>query len=321
MLKNDTMFADGGLKQDGNTTDPISGNDVPPGSLQKEVRDDIPAQLSEGEFVFPADVVRYVGLERLMQIRDEAKKGLGKMEEIGQMGNADQVANPEEPHGDEFANHIDSIMGELGHEQPAQMARGGGIGLKAPAIEIKQFKDPSGKMSFITYVNGEPATPLPTGAQEVAEAKAVEEQTRGLSPTEKNVAKAEEPKSFSDMLSKELGAAKTNDPYSPQKELGKVLGGAAGKATSSIIKDIQTAFKSNDYLRNLSDSLDYKLAGTSKDAGLSENMNNAVSGSGGVTPTESGVVPEVPTMNELETKPTTPETYNGNKGGFVRKKK
>jgi len=317
MLKNDTMFADGGLKQDGNTTDPISGNDVPPGSLQKEVRDDIPAQLSEGEFVFPADVVRYVGLERLMQIRDEAKKGLGKMEEIGQMGNADQVANPEEPHGDEFANHIDSIMGELGHEQPKHMATGG-LGLKAPAIEIKQFKDPSGKMSFITYVNGQPATPLPTGAQEVSEAKAVEEQKQTLTPTEKNVAKAEEPKSFSDMLS---GAAKTNDPYFAQKELGRVLGDVTGKAAKNVIKDIQTAFKSNTYFSKLSDDLDYKLAGTSKDAELSGDMNNVASGSGGVTPTEVGVVPEVPTMNELETKPTTPETYNGNKGGFVRKKK
>ena len=242
------------------------------------------------------------------------------MEEIGQMGNADQVANPEEPHGDEFSNHIDSIMGELGHEQPKHMATGG-LGFKTPTIEVKQFKDPSGKFSFITYLNGQPATPLPAGAQEVSETKVVEEQTRGLSPTEKNVAKAEEPKSFSDMLSKELGAAKTNDPYSPQKELGKVLGGAAGKAASNIIKDIQTAFKSNDYLRKISDDLDYNLAGTSKDVGLSEDMNNVASGSGGVAPTEAGVVPETPTMNELGTTPTTPETYNGNKGGFVRKKK
>ena len=42
------MFEDGGLKDEGNTVDPVSGNDVPPGSTQEEVRDDIPAQLSEG---------------------------------------------------------------------------------------------------------------------------------------------------------------------------------------------------------------------------------------------------------------------------------
>jgi hypothetical protein len=55
------LFDDGGLMDEGGTTDPVSGNEVPPGSTQEEVRDDIPAQLSEGEFVFPADVVRYVG--------------------------------------------------------------------------------------------------------------------------------------------------------------------------------------------------------------------------------------------------------------------
>ena len=51
------MFDDGGLMQEGGTVDPISGNDVPVGSTQEEVRDDIPAQLSEGEYVVPADVV------------------------------------------------------------------------------------------------------------------------------------------------------------------------------------------------------------------------------------------------------------------------
>ena len=61
MAKQMEMFQDGGLEQDGNTIDPESGNDVPIGSAQEEVRDDIPAQLSEGEFVFPADAVRGMG--------------------------------------------------------------------------------------------------------------------------------------------------------------------------------------------------------------------------------------------------------------------
>ena len=90
------LFADGGLEQDGGTTDPVSGNKVPPGSAQEEVRDDIPAQLSEGEFVFPADVVRYIGLEKLMRMRQEAKMGLKLMEEMGQMGNADEATIPDD---------------------------------------------------------------------------------------------------------------------------------------------------------------------------------------------------------------------------------
>ena len=90
------LFADGGLEQDGGTTDPVSGNDVPPGSSKEEVRDDIPAQLSEGEFVFPADVVRYIGLEKLMMMRQEAKMGLKMMEEMGQMGNSDEATMPDD---------------------------------------------------------------------------------------------------------------------------------------------------------------------------------------------------------------------------------
>jgi len=88
-------FNEGGLMQEGGTVDPVSGNDVPIGSTQEEVRDDIPAQLSEGEFVMPADVVRYHGLDKMMALRDEAKIGLQRMEDMGQMGNSDEAIIPE----------------------------------------------------------------------------------------------------------------------------------------------------------------------------------------------------------------------------------
>ncbi len=89
------LFNEGGLIDEGGTTDPISGNDVPTGSLKKEVRDNIPAQLSEGEFVMPADVVRYHGLDKMMSLRDEAKMGLQRMEDMGQMGNAEEAIIPD----------------------------------------------------------------------------------------------------------------------------------------------------------------------------------------------------------------------------------
>jgi len=89
------LFEDGGFKDQGKTKDPVSKNPVPIGSTQEEVRDDIPAQLSEGEFVLPADVVRYHGLEKIMGIRDQAKQGLQKMEDMGQMGNSDQAKLPD----------------------------------------------------------------------------------------------------------------------------------------------------------------------------------------------------------------------------------
>ena len=96
MDKQMELFEEGGLMDEGNTVDPVSGNDVPVGSTQEEVRDDIPAQLSEGEFVLPADVVRYHGLDKIMALRDEAKAGLAKMEAMGQMGNSDEATLPDD---------------------------------------------------------------------------------------------------------------------------------------------------------------------------------------------------------------------------------
>ena len=90
------MFDDGGLKDQGGTKDKVSGNDVPSGSLKKEVRDDIPAMVSEGEFIFPADVVRYHGLDKLMQMRQEAKMGLNMMEKMGQLGNSEEAELPDD---------------------------------------------------------------------------------------------------------------------------------------------------------------------------------------------------------------------------------
>ena len=90
------LFDEGGLLDEGGTKDPVSGNDVPIGSLQEEVRDDVPAMLSEGEFVMPADVVRYHGLDKMMALRDEAKMGLQRMEAMGQMGNAEEATLPDD---------------------------------------------------------------------------------------------------------------------------------------------------------------------------------------------------------------------------------
>ncbi len=76
----------GGLKDDGMRKDPVSGNPIPNGSMAEEVRDDIPAQLSEGEYVVPADVVRYYGVKHFEDIRNGAKQGLQNMEASGRIG-------------------------------------------------------------------------------------------------------------------------------------------------------------------------------------------------------------------------------------------
>ncbi len=80
------FMQEGGLKDDGMDIDPVSGNEVPPGSMAREVRDDIPAQLSEGEYVVPADVVQYYGVKFFEDLRMDAKRGLADMEANGRIG-------------------------------------------------------------------------------------------------------------------------------------------------------------------------------------------------------------------------------------------
>ena len=122
MAKDQTkkLLQEGGLNEEGGTVDPVSGNDVPVGSTKKEVRDDIPAQLSEGEFVFPADVVRFIGLNNLMKLRQEAKEGLDKMDRMGQMGNSEEAV---EDDTGEFDTDIDSIIKEVEAEMAEETAK------------------------------------------------------------------------------------------------------------------------------------------------------------------------------------------------------
>ena len=80
------MNEGGVLADDGVDRDPVSGNEVPAGSMAEEVRDDVPAMLSEGEYVVPADVVRYHGIQTFEELRNEAKMGLQRMEADGRIG-------------------------------------------------------------------------------------------------------------------------------------------------------------------------------------------------------------------------------------------
>ncbi len=162
--------------QEGGTVDPVSGNDVPPGAMQEEVRDDIDAKLSEGEFVFPADVVRYIGLETLMRLRDKAKTGLKKMEEIGQMGNAEEVPNGEALHGEgemdeeSFSSEIDSIMGEEGEREYAEGGYVGGTenqqlygNVPLKGFEMVAMTNDEGQVIYIPFINGVPQLTIPPG--------------------------------------------------------------------------------------------------------------------------------------------------------------
>ena len=86
------VLREGGIRDDGLNVDPVSGNEIPSGSLAEEVRDDIPAQLSGGEYVVPADVVRFFGVKYFEDLRMEAKSGLQDMERNGRIGGEPMMA-------------------------------------------------------------------------------------------------------------------------------------------------------------------------------------------------------------------------------------
>ncbi len=134
------LFSEGGLRDEGGTVEPESGNEVPSGSLQKEVADDIPIMISEGEFVFPADVVRYIGLNTLMKMRQDAKQGLKMMEKMGQMGNPEEAELPDDiPFG-----MADLIVIGSDDDDKDEKAEGGMIEMQTGGLlDDPRFSDPA----------------------------------------------------------------------------------------------------------------------------------------------------------------------------------
>jgi len=129
------MFEEGGIADDGMNRDPISGNEVPPGSLAREVRDDVPAQLSDGEYVVPADVVRFFGVRVFEEMRMEAKMGLQQMEQDGRIGgeptNSTASQSGEKPLSPEEQELLQEIMSmdqsQPQQQQPPQTMANGGV--------------------------------------------------------------------------------------------------------------------------------------------------------------------------------------------------
>ena len=77
--------------------DPVSGNPIPIGATAENVRDDIPANLSEGEIVVPADVVNYWGVKLFEDLRAQAKLGYNQMAEDGRIGGEPMEMADSEP--------------------------------------------------------------------------------------------------------------------------------------------------------------------------------------------------------------------------------
>jgi len=155
-------FAEGGIVKD-----PISGNEVPPGAKPEEIRDDIPINVSEGEFIIPANVVRYIGLEKIEAMVAKAREALGDDSTGG--GTEDDEPLPFE----------DSELSALPVEG---FAEGGLVGQDTNSLPqaegftgTKQFKDANGRVMYIPFQNGAPLFAPPDGYTEVNTEKVTSE--------------------------------------------------------------------------------------------------------------------------------------------------
>lgn len=163
------LFAEGGINTQETNVDPVSGNEVPPGSLPSEVRDDIDAKLSGGEYVVPADVLRYYGVSFFEKLRKKAKEGLSEMDADGRIGGG----KPEEEEGDDFPFSVE----ELETEDEVAFAEGGMtqapkatgfnfddfsygstnvMGQTTSGTQIKKYKDKDGNVVQVLFIDGKP---------------------------------------------------------------------------------------------------------------------------------------------------------------------
>ena len=175
MMEDQMKFAfmqqGGVLRDDGMNKDPVSGNEVPSGSMAKEVRDDIDAKLSEGEYVVPADVVRFHGVEKFEDLRNQAKQGFGRMEQDGRIGG--EPVNEDFPipmnQLQTFDEGGDTSTYEQTFGQPFQMGQRYGDmgGVTNRGYELVTYTSPDGKRTIvIPHFNGKPMSAIPTGFAE-----------------------------------------------------------------------------------------------------------------------------------------------------------
>ena len=73
----------------GMMSDPMP-NLMPVGASENEVADDISIMISEGEYVLPANVVKWHGLKHIMDMQSEAEMGLMMMHDIGLIQEVDR---------------------------------------------------------------------------------------------------------------------------------------------------------------------------------------------------------------------------------------
>jgi len=140
--------------------DPVSGNEVPPGAMPKEVRDDVDAKLSDGEYVLPADVVRYFGVAHIEKMVKQAKEGMVEMAQNGRInGKEDPRVEPHQAQQQAVPQPVPRQMAGGGYNflpqdgsQPVQYPAMSQDGLSA-AEELRKRQEAPVKMADGGYTS------------------------------------------------------------------------------------------------------------------------------------------------------------------------
>jgi hypothetical protein len=165
------LMQQGGMADDGMSREPVTGNNIPPGALASEVRDDVDAKLSGGEYVVPADVLRYYGVRFFEDLRSQAKQGMMEMESAGRIGGV-----PVDPRGVPMQGQDEELTPEeeqMLAQAMSGMAEGGDVFNRADftmqntgssPIDSRVYFNPStGKKMTIGFMNGTQLATIPPG--------------------------------------------------------------------------------------------------------------------------------------------------------------
>lgn len=119
--------------------DEVSGNPIPVGSNAENVRDDISAALSSGEYVLPADVVKWHGLKHIQCMMDEAKMGLMSMHMEGQIHDITEEEEPDSKKSEDSGKSEDedssAKKGEEDTEEKIETPEGNVIEMAESVVE------------------------------------------------------------------------------------------------------------------------------------------------------------------------------------------
>lgn len=276
----DKLMQEGGMTDDGLTQEPVTGNDIPPGALASEVRDDVDTKLSGGEYVVPADVLRYYGVRFFEDLRSQAKQGMMDMESEGRIGGApvDSRGVPMQGQDEELTPEEEQMlmqaMADSEGMSTSGMAEGGMAFNRAdftmPAsgsgpIDSRLYFNPNtGEKRTINFMSGTALGAIPEGFVPWTQAlQDTYDATKAATPAPKlnnsnsrndNSNNQPEPANYDVWLDENYDAI-TKDPYqfgmnslkTPDDSAG-LAGGLIGIVTGKD-KDIQNVANANASLK------------------------------------------------------------------------